>query len=432
MNDLLQYILGGTLSIITDYYIWSKFLKKKINFKSPKTYIIFVILTIVILLNYYFVNNSFKAILLTIIFMPSVCFLFDEDINTSIITPIFSQLIFIVSEFVFMVLLIFLKIFDSINIVAALSGTLILNISITLIAIIISNLNFVHRLYNYLKLITSKIKPYVISIFLLSLILITNITYSILYYSNNMFFIFIINCVMCLLYAIFIIKIIIDKYKYLKVSDKYNTTLDSLKEYEDILNKYRIFNHESKNQLLTIRNMTNNKNIKNYIDEILDNKQKDNEKLIHDTAAIPEGGLRGLIYSKLLYMQENKINGELRVDRQVKTVDLLSVDSSLMLDVCRIVGVFVDNAIEAVEPIKDKYVQIYIYMEDSNLNVSVTNNYSGKIDLDNFENRGYTTKGNNRGFGLALVKEILNNNNNLINIKSIKGNTFTQILKIKM
>lgn len=432
MTNIVHDIIGGIISISADYYIWAKLLNKKIDFKKIKTYVIFAILMWIIILNYYFVNDFLKVVLLTVIFMPCIYLLFNEDINKSIITPIFSQLIFIVSEIIFAIFLMLLNIFSSVNIIEKYSGTLIMNILITLVAICISKLKITKKIYIIINKISKKFKLSIILPILISLIIIISTVYGLFYHTDSIVIIFFTDAILCSLYAIFILKIMLDKYKYIKVYDKYNTTLDSLREYEDILNKYRISNHESKNQLLMIRNMSKNKKIINYIDEIIDNKIKDNDKLMLDVLVIPEGGLRGLIYSKLLYMKDKNIKGKLIVDKKVRTVDLINMNNLLMLDICKIIGVFIDNAIEEVENLQEKNIEIAIFFEEDSLVISVSNNYKNIIDIENIGKLGYTTKGSGHGYGLSLVKEIIQNNKNLINQKKISKNVFTQILKIKM
>ena len=48
------------------------------------------------------------------------------------------------------------------------------------------------------------------------------------------------------------------------MAKKYDCTIlvNSCDKYEDILDKYKVSNHENKNQLLTIRNMISDKNKK--------------------------------------------------------------------------------------------------------------------------------------------------------------------------
>lgn len=48
------------------------------------------------------------------------------------------------------------------------------------------------------------------------------------------------------------------------------------------------------------------------------------------------------------------------------------------------------------------------------------------------DNPGYTTKENGHGYGLSLVREIIESNDRLSSEREIKDNIFKQILKIKM
>ena len=55
-----------------------------------------------------------------------------------------------------------------------------------------------------------------------------------------------------------------------------------------------------------------------------------------------------------------------------------------------------------------------------------------KIELNKLDQKGYTTKGFGHGYGLCLVKKILENNKRLINERKISKELFVQMLKIKM
>ena len=210
-----------------------------------------------------------------------------------------------------------------------------------------------------------------------------------------------------------------------------------LTEYEVMIDKFRVDTHENKNEFLTIRNMLKDKNSKEtvikYIDKLVDNKIKDNDKIMKKTSKIPEGGLRATIYSKLCLMDKLKINYKLNISREVRTTDLINLDEDLVLKICKILGVFLDNAIEAVKELERKEISIEIYFMDDELCIDITNNFKGNIDIDKMSDMKYSTKGKGRGYGLTLVNKLLEEESNrLENEKSISRDTFTQSLKIKM
>ena len=102
-------------------------------------------------------------------------------------------------------------------------------------------------------------------------------------------------------------------------------------------------------------------------------------------------------------------------------------------DICRIVGIIIDNAIEETSKIDEKNKEIIISMyTDEYFIIEVSNRFKSNIDLNNIYKKGYTTKGKNHGYGLSLLKKIVDNNSRISNEISITNNIFTQMIKIKM
>ena len=182
------------------------------------------------------------------------------------------------------------------------------------------------------------------------------------------------------------------------------------------------------NLLFSPYQMLNN----DYVDNILNTRIKPNEKILNKTKIIPECDLRTLIDAKIMTMEEKQIKNTIHVDKQIKTTDFIEMDNNLVEDICKIVGVYLDNAIEAVENLNKKEVQLDLYNIDGYMHISVVNNYEGHIDLDKLNNVGYTTKSNGHGYGLALANEIVENNKVLSKETHIDQHIFKQVLKIKM
>ena len=146
---------------------------------------------------------------------------------------------------------------------------------------------------------------------------------------------------------------------------------------------------------------------------------------------IPTGGLRATIYSEILKIKENNINYSLNIDKKLKTIALIELDERTIIDICKILGVFIDNAIEEVVKFKKGNISIDIYVENSYINIKVSNNYKSKIEVDKIFESGYTTKGEGHGFGLSMVKKIIDVNNLLKIETELNQKNFSQILIIK-
>lgn len=200
-----------------------------------------------------------------------------------------------------------------------------------------------------------------------------------------------------------------------------------------MMTKYRILNHENKNLLSTIRNMivTNQKNIPEYIDGIIKDNHTDDEKLLNKTSVIPSGGLRATIYTEIMKIKSQNISYDLDISRDIKTEDLIELDNATTIDVCKILGVFIDNAIEEVRNLKKKNIVISFYTQDNDIYIKISNNYKSRIDINKIYDAGYTTKGEGHGYGLSLVKKLIDNNEKLDNKTEINKEIFSQILIIK-
>ena len=95
----------------------------------------------------------------------------------------------------------------------------------------------------------------------------------------------------------------------------------------------------------------------------------------------------------------------------------------------RILGVLLDNAIEAAENSKEKLVKVSFIRENVNGRAVITieNSYSDKnIDLENIFKKGITSKECHAGLGLWEVKRYVNKSKNLDLKPSVSPSTFKQ------
>jgi len=429
----LRHIVPNFILVFSMIIIWHKLLNKKINFKDQKLYISIIGLMIISVFNYLTINRFIRVIIITIIFMFFFKFLFKENIHKTIVTPIFYQILVFVSEFIAFILLTFIMGSNINSFIETFLGIFIVNISVAIVSILIANFKFIKTLFNKMLKITERIKIYQLFIVCIISFLFLNIFVISAYYKVNYYVWVITNILLISVLFIIVLYMLKTQNNYNKVSDKYNIAIKSLNDYENMMTKYRIANHENKNLLLTIRAMILNKekDIPKYIDSMIEDKYEDDEKLLFNMSVIPSGGLRAAIYSEIMKIKDIGINYTLNIDKNLRSVDLIELDTNTIIDACKIIGVFIDNAIDEVKRLKNKNIQISIYLENKTLNISVSNNYKGKIEISRISDDGYTTKGKGHGYGLSLVKEIVKNNNLFDNKQEITKDIFNQILIIK-
>ena len=72
----------------------------------------------------------------------------------------------------------------------------------------------------------------------------------------------------------------------------------------------------------------------------------------------------------------------------------------------------IDNAIDAAMLTEEKSIFIEIY-KNKTLNILIENSYNGNIDLKSISKKGFSTKGDNHGYGLYIVDKILNSTDNI-------------------
>lgn len=433
MMNLILQVLSCLLLVTSEVYIWHKLLKRKIDWKGYRIYITILLALSSTYLNYTYNSKFLRLFVIIIVYIGILKFLFpDEKINKVLITPLITELILIISEFILTIVL--LLTFKSEILFGMLNNAIIPNLIVAIISFSIIQLPFIYKIYDYLIRKTERLRKRMLILFSFIVIITINIMLSTAYFSIPKENLVVINTLIMIVYAMIVVKIIDTKDQYIDINNKYNATTTSLMEYETILDKYRVLNHENKNTLLTIRSMIVKKenNIPEYIDAIIDDKIQDNEKLMFETNIIPAGGLRAIIYAKMSTMQEKKIDVQLKIDRKVRTVELIELGERNVLDICKIVGVFLDNAIEAVVNMENNHVSIELYAVDNILYIDVGNTYQGMLEVEKFADIGYTTKENGHGYGLSLVKEIVNNNPKLSNHKTVSKDYFKQTLQVKL
>lgn len=112
--------------------------------------------------------------------------------------------------------------------------------------------------------------------------------------------------------------------------------------------------------------------------------------------------LKGLFATKLIRAQELGVNAQVEV---YKKIDQINMDS---IDLCRAVGILLDNAIEAVMGTEDPTIRVAIIQKKDAIVLVFANNLpEDSPPVHQFFDEGFSTKGENRGLGLSTLKKTL-------------------------
>ena len=249
---------------------------------------------------------------------------------------------------------------------------------------------------------------------------------------NNNIITYLVIIVMLICILLYLFK---QKIENEKISKKYDELLDVMKSYESDIEEQRTLRHETKNEFATIKyklqDKENNKTIIEYIDSVIGEKEKAGSTKYSKFKYLPSNGLKGFFYYKFIEAEKKGINVSINISKQIENSFLKDIETKDFKDLARIIGVYLDNAIEASSTSEDKKLGIEMYLIKEKIEIIITNTFNNEINLDKIGKESFSTKGKHRGHGLLLVNKILSENNMFEAKNEIRGNIYIQSLKIK-
>lgn len=386
MDNIISVMIGSLLLCVTSVYMWRILYNEKYNYKNFKNYLVLIILIIFTSFNHIFVNNFVKVFTVTFALVLSNYFIFKKKINEIIIAPLITQFIVFISESILLIIANFIFSLTSNDLMSMCYGTIGINIIVFLLSLFLIRLKCVKKLYKFLVGTTDNISTKTLVLVLSVVIVMTNFYAASQYYRMNSKYMLIINSSFIIIYSFIVFKMLEQKNRYIKISNKYNMTNTTLKELEQNVTRLKITNHENKNQLLTIRNMIkkgeDSKSLIKHIENIVNTKIKDDETLMLQTSTITNSMISSIVYSKMLTMKENDVDAALIISRDIKDLYLSDIPDELAVEVCKIIGVYLDNALEEVSKYEEKIINIEFYAEKKTLCIAISNNFEGEIDFE--------------------------------------------------
>lgn len=221
-----------------------------------------------------------------------------------------------------------------------------------------------------------------------------------------------------------------------KLIAEYDNILSLMETFEKEIERQRILRHEIKNEFRTIRakiceNQDNEEIIK-YIDEIVKDKYKINKEKYAKFGYLPPNGIKGLCYFKVQEAEDKGIDVDINISKRAKDSTIFDLNLKEERDLGRIMGVLLDNAIEASVESEKKQMGFEAYPNEAKeLKIIVSNTFDNEIDKSKIGKESFSSKGKNRGHGLLLVGQLVNKNKRFDTKTEIQNNIYVQTIEIK-
>lgn len=185
---------------------------------------------------------------------------------------------------------------------------------------------------------------------------------------------------------------------------------------ESLYREIRGFRHDYSNLLISLNEAIRSKDIsavQGIYDTVLAStgqKFKQSKYDIAHLSNLKNAAMKSIVSAKLIEAQNYGIDLTIEIEDPIEEPDGIELVEFLQL-----LSIFLDNAIEATLEASAPRLS-FVYFEDHSQKVLVIGNTSKdeKVDTKQVFKVGYSTKGENRGLGLANVKEILERNPDIV------------------
>ena len=423
MLEVCVRIICAIIMISTSFYIIKKIIgdnNEKISLKNIGYLLIIMILSVVLYKIQYTMIYSLTIYLINIIVFKEM---FKISLEKSTIGTTISMVIMLISDM--LVSFVMRGFFDINEIRNSEILNITANVAVGILSIIFININKnVNPIKQFLSSLTEKIVIGNWIFFILLIIDFSCLAYNITLtetYGNGYF----INLIVIMVFIIIMFIYIQGKNDYKKLSDEYDNMFIYVQNFEDWIEKEQLNRHEYKNQLAVLRCLTKEKKVKDKIDEILEDNINIEGQAVTNLKNLPKGGIKGLMYYKAAIAQKQKIN--LTTDVSINDKGILTKLSEKQVRVlCKLIGIYFDNAIEAATESRKKNLTIEIYELKDRVSIVFSNTFKNHKNMKERNKKGVSSKGEGRGNGLYFASKLIKENKWLEQKQEIIDNYYIQ------
>lgn len=227
----------------------------------------------------------------------------------------------------------------------------------------------------------------------------------------------------------------LDKQRIQQLKDNQLADLTSyVQQIEAMYSELRSFRHDYHNVMISLNQSIKTKDLSVIEDtyaRILETEgivlEDDHYALgkLNNLKTLP---IKGIFSTHIIQAWQKNIPVHLEIE------DIIQDEPIEVLDYVRITSILLDNAIEAAEDAENPFVTIVFLKnkKEKEIQLTIENSCSDEpIDIVRIFDKDFSTKGKNRGLGLATIQTILQNYTNLSLQTEYQDGVFRQILMIK-
>lgn len=434
MSQVIEAIIELVITTIGVYLFGRIALNKKIEVSKSKFLVFFIITVVCNTIIYLNLTGTLKTILMEIINIIFFVKVFKISMSKSIFLTLIHLLFLVLAELLQFFVITKILIIDVEFCYREIMGSIYSSFISCVLLITITI--FIRKLLRFIlnTKISSNLKIIIYSI--MTLLCTIGLFYKMIseFKISNDIMSYLVSLMMLIVVLIGLIRQAIDN---VILSEKYENVLDYMSGYEHEVENQRIVRHEAKNELIIIKSKIcdgeSSKELMDYIDEILDEKVEFKEEKYAKFGYLPPNGIKGLLYFKAQQGQNEGLNISLNVSSRVENSNIYNLNSKEEKCLGKILGVFLDNAVEASLKSKAKEFGIEVYLNsDSECEIIIGNSFDGDFDVTKIGKERFSTKGKTRGHGLLLVNLLLEMNKKAFNVKTDIGQgIYVQTITIK-
>lgn len=430
--EAIKYILSSIIVVATPLIFTKILFNCRLRKDKNRIIVMNLVALISSILIYMNTCGMYRSSLMVIVYVALIKQTYNISLRNTIIAVVILVILLIIFEIVLPYVMINILKLSRDYCYNVFAGSLFSNVVVCLSVIIISLIikKLILKLINIQGNYNLKIIIFAVLSLFSILIFFYDTTANFKIGSRVIFYVIAIFTFICAL-----IIVINQENKNLKLKTEYEKLLDFMQIYEEEIEKERIIKHEYKNQLITIKSKIidndNENKIIDYINNVIEDESSFAQEEYTKFQYLPPNGLKALLYFKVASVKAKNINVSINISPSVKDSFLTELTTKDFKDLGILLGVFIDNAIEASINSDKKLLGLEIYEENNKIIIIISNSYTGQINTNKIGKEHFSTKGKGRGYGLLLVKKILKHNNRFECEKEITSSLYIQNIIIK-